>query len=160
MKYALMFCLAFMGTQLVYGQTKADIVQCLELAFDDPQMQELITQDWGEVITVYMVQDYAGGIQATTFGELFNTLDPQDFLGFPYEVVLITTEEAEELRTERNNASRSLLNVGGFIRGQKLSLSIGGPIPGDLRKSMLGSFVFEQTDGQWNIIQSHVQKNP
>jgi hypothetical protein len=160
MKYALIFCLGLLGLSSVYGQTRADLVQCFELAFEDPQMQELMNQEWGEVRTVYMVQDYAGRASATPFGELFKALDPQDFLGFPYEVVLVTAEMETALRAERNDASRSVLAVGGFIREQKLSLNIGGPLPGNPRESMVGSFVFEKSDGQWKVIQSYVQKNP
>jgi len=160
MKHILTLAFAFLMMQSGMAQSKQDIVSCLEEAFAEANMKQLLEEEWGEVNTVYIVSQGDSPTRQSTFMELLNQLAPQDFQGFPYEVKLITEQERDELTMDPNSFGRSSLMLQGNFRDNVLSMNITGPVPGNMRKYILGSFVFEKVEGDWQVIQSHAQVNP
>jgi hypothetical protein len=159
MKQTLLLVITLTISQILIGQTKEDLLACIEKAFSAPEMEQFMEQEWGEVRTLYIVQR-RNNINQMPFFDLLNQLDPSDFFGFPYAIELIDEQQEEQLLKDRSERSRSVISVSGQFREPRLSMTIAGPLPGDLRKTMMGSFVFEKEAGTWDVIQSHVQKYP
>lgn len=160
MKYILTLAFAFLLVHSAIAQNKQDVVDCLGEAFAEAEMKQLLEEEWGEVNTVYIVNQVDSPARQSVFQELLSQLAPQDFQGFPYEVKLITEQERNEWMQDPNSFGRSILMLQGNFRANVLSMNITGPVPGNMRKYILGSFVFEKVEGGWQVIQSHVQVNP
>jgi hypothetical protein len=161
MKCVFTIAFAFLLFQSGFSQTKEDVVACLELAFTDDATEQLVKQEWGEVRTVYIVYSNQSQIPQGSFVDLVHQLDPQDFQGFPYEVVVITMEQRQQIDLDQNELGRAFIDLHGQFRGNNiLSMNFGGPLPGNLRKHLLGSYVFEREADGWKILQSQATVNP
>lgn len=161
MRSLLTLLVVIVAVQLGFSQSKSDLISCLELAFSNPDMEKLVQEEWGESRTLYIVQNRQPNIDPLPFNLLMEQLSPDDFFGFPYEIELITNDQEELLRNDRSDGSNpGILSIGGMFRSNQLSLNIHGTLPSNLRKSILGSFVFEENGGEWTVRQSHVQVYP
>ena len=161
MRSLLTLALVAIAMQLGISQSKNDLISCLELAFSHPNMEQLIQEEWGDARTLYIVQRRDLNIDPMPFTQLLGQLGPEDFYGFPFPVELLTEEQEEQLRQDHSRYNQlGILGISGIFRGNRLSMSIGGSLPSNFRKSVIGSFVFKQDEDKWVIEQSNVKIYP
>jgi hypothetical protein len=147
---------------LLFGQSRADLVECLKLALSTPEMEAALAQEWGEMQTLYLGKPSQRSFVAAGGQPDFQELETADFEGFHLPVVVINEEEIFHLPLEYREGG--LLRGGAAYReasgAESISLSLSANLPRNPRRWLTGTFVLRRQGDGWAIVQKSVQIQP
>ncbi|MCB0583762.1 MAG: hypothetical protein KDD06_00310 [Phaeodactylibacter sp.] len=156
-KFALLLLAGIFCSQLS-SQPAAEVASCLRACLQAPEMEAAFTQEWGELRPLYLRKREAPGIGNRPIDKAFDQLNASDFLGLPWEVRPVTEEEIKQLPAEE--ARFGILEASVGFREDRATANLFVHLPQYPRKWLSGSFLLENQDGQWSIIQRSVEIRP
>ncbi len=137
------------------AQNKFDLIDCLEVIFNDPELEPIFVMDMdfgkGAVI---ISGDSFGGFGQHKERQILESVEDYDLNNITHPVKIMTAEEFRN--TGVSDEDGGLIYLGFDFKDGKMNANIRSSFPNS-RKMLQGAYSLEKKSGSWKLVSKSVK---